>query len=84
MSIMSLVIFLLVGLAAGWIAGNIMKGRGFGIVGNMVVGVIGAVLGGVLFSIIGLSSTNIIGSLVTAVVGAVVLLFAIGFIKKKA
>ena len=84
MSIMSLVIFLLVGLAAGWIAGNIMKGRGFGIVGNMVVGVIGAVLGGVLFSIIGLSSTNIIGSLVTAVVGAVVLLFAISFIKKKA
>lgn len=40
MSIMSLVIFLLVGLASGWIAGNIMKGRGFGIVGNMVVGAV--------------------------------------------
>jgi len=84
MSIMSLLIFLLIGLAAGWIAGNIMKGRGFGVVGNMVVGVIGAVLGGVLFSIIGLTSTNIFGSLITAVVGAVVLLFAISFIKKNA
>lgn len=84
MSIMSLLIFLLIGLAAGWIAGNIMKGRGFGVVGNMVVGVIGAVLGGVLFSIIGLTTTNIIGSLITAVVGAVVLLFAISFIKKNA
>ena len=73
---------LVVGMVAGWIAGNLMKGRGFGIVGNMVVGVVGAVLGGFLFGLLGLSVSNIIGSLITAVVGAVVLLFAISFIKK--
>ena len=82
MGIMNLITFLIVGIAAGWIAGNLMKGRGFGLVGNMVVGVIGALLGGFLFRLAGLGMTNIIGSLITAVVGAVVLLAAISFIKK--
>ena len=66
----------------GWIAGNLLKGRGFGLVGNMVVGVVGAFLGGFLFRLLGLGVTNIIGSLITAVVGAVVLLLAISMIKK--
>lgn len=82
MSATNLIGFLVIGIIAGWIAGNLMKGRGFGLVGNMIVGVIGAVLGGFLFALLGLSASNIIGSLITAVVGAVVLLFAIGFIKK--
>ncbi len=82
MGIMNLIVFLIVGIAAGWIAGNLMKGRGFGLVGNMVVGVIGALVGGFLFRLLGLGMTNIIGSLITAVVGAVVLLAAISFIKK--
>jgi uncharacterized membrane protein YeaQ/YmgE (transglycosylase-associated protein family) len=82
MSVMSLIAFLIVGVAAGWIAGNLMKGRGFGLLGNMVVGVAGAFLGGFLFRLLGLGVTNIIGSLITAVVGAVVLLLAISMIKK--
>jgi uncharacterized membrane protein YeaQ/YmgE (transglycosylase-associated protein family) len=74
--------FLIIGGLAGWIAGQITKGRGFGILGNLVVGVVGAVLGGFLFSVVGLSGTNIIGSLITAVIGAVVLLWLVGKIKQ--
>ena len=53
---MGLISFLAIGLAAGWLAGQIMKGKGFGLVGNIIVGVIGAVLGGLLFGLLGLSA----------------------------
>ncbi len=79
---MGLISFLAVGLIAGWLAGQIMKGKGFGLLGNIIVGVIGAVLGGLLFSLLGLSATGTIGSLVTATVGAVVLLAAVARLKK--
>ena len=72
---LELIYFLLVGLAAGWLAGQFMKGRGFGLVGNLVVGVIGAVLGGFLFRLVGLAATGLLGSLICATVGAIVLLF---------
>ncbi|BDD88241.1 GlsB/YeaQ/YmgE family stress response membrane protein [Desulfofustis limnaeus] len=78
----SLLLFLLIGLAAGWLAGRIMKGGGFGLIGNMVVGVIGAVLGGWLFGLFGIALGGLFGSLVTAVVGAVVLLYLIKLIKR--
>ncbi|MCU0645139.1 MAG: GlsB/YeaQ/YmgE family stress response membrane protein [bacterium] len=79
---MSIVWFLIIGLIAGWLAGQIMKGRGFGLLGNLIVGVIGALLGGLLFGVLGMSTTNILGSLVTAVIGAVVLLYIVGKVKK--
>lgn len=79
---MSFLWFIIIGLVAGWLAGQIMKGRGFGLVGNLVVGVVGALLGGWLFSAMGIYAESLIGSLVTAVVGAVVLLFLVGLIKK--
>jgi uncharacterized membrane protein YeaQ/YmgE (transglycosylase-associated protein family) len=79
---MNFILFLIIGLVAGWLAGQIMKGRGFGLVGNLVVGVVGAFLGGWLFSALGIYAESLIGSLVTAVVGAVVLLFLVGLIKK--
>jgi uncharacterized membrane protein YeaQ/YmgE (transglycosylase-associated protein family) len=79
---MDIVLFLLIGLLAGWLAGKIMKGRGFGLFGNLAVGVVGALLGGLLFRILGIATTNIIGSIVTAIVGAIVLLFIVGQIKK--
>lgn len=79
---MNFVWFLLIGLIAGWLAGQIMKGRGFGVVGNLVVGVIGAVLGGFLFGLLGFTSSGLIGSLITALVGAIVLLAIVGAIKK--
>jgi uncharacterized membrane protein YeaQ/YmgE (transglycosylase-associated protein family) len=69
-------------LIAGWLAGQFMKGRGFGLVGNLVVGVIGALVGGVLFRLLGFSAYGLIANLVVATVGAVVLLFVIGVLKR--
>ncbi len=82
MNIMGLIIFLAIGAIAGWLAGNLMKGGGFGLLGNMVVGVVGAVIGGVLFGVLGISAGGLIGSIITATAGAALLLFAVGIIKK--
>ena len=66
--------FLLIGLAAGWLAGQIMKGGGFGLLGDLIIGVIGELLGGFLFGLLHISAGGLIGELVTATVGAIVLL----------
>jgi uncharacterized membrane protein YeaQ/YmgE (transglycosylase-associated protein family) len=79
---MDIVWFLIIGIVAGWLAGKIMRGGGFGLIGDLVVGVIGALLGGFLFGLLGLSANGLIGSLVTATVGAVVLLFLIHLVKR--
>jgi uncharacterized membrane protein YeaQ/YmgE (transglycosylase-associated protein family) len=78
----SLIVFLVVGLVAGWLAGKIMKGRGFGLLGNLAVGVVGSFVGGLVFRLIGLAPTHIVGSLISAVVGAIVLLYLVGLLKK--
>lgn len=80
---MSFLWFLIIGAVAGWLAGLIMKGAGFGLLVNIIVGCVGAVLGGWLFGLLGFSSSGLIGSLITALVGAVVLLFILSLIKKK-
>lgn len=74
---MNILAFLLVGLIAGWLAGVLMRGHGFGIIGDIVVGIIGALVGGFLFDLVGVSSYGFLGSLVTAVIGAVALLAVI-------
>jgi uncharacterized membrane protein YeaQ/YmgE (transglycosylase-associated protein family) len=74
--------FLLIGLAAGWLAGKITKGSGFGVIGDLVVGVVGAMLGGLLFRLVGLAATGLLGSLVVATIGAIVLLFLLRQIKR--
>lgn len=79
---LDLIWFLLIGLAAGWLAGQLLKGRSLGLAGNLIVGVIGAVLGGLLFRLLGLGPTNILGSLIAATVGAVVFLLALPHIKR--
>jgi uncharacterized membrane protein YeaQ/YmgE (transglycosylase-associated protein family) len=78
----SLLGFLLIGAIAGWIAGKLMQGGGFGILGNIVVGVLGAVIGGEIFRFVGISAGGTIGSLVTAVIGAAILLFVVGLFKR--
>ena len=80
---MNIVLFLLIGLVAGWLAGKIIKGKGFGLLGNLIVGCIGALLGGFLFGQLGIDFYGIIGALVAALVGALILLWIIGLIKKK-
>ena len=79
---MNFVWFLIIGIVAGWLAGQIMKGGGFGLLGDLVVGVIGALLGGWLFGLLGISAGGLIGALITATVGAIVLLFLIRLIKR--
>jgi uncharacterized membrane protein YeaQ/YmgE (transglycosylase-associated protein family) len=61
--------FLLIGLAAGWLAGRIMTGHSFGLVGNLVVGVVGAILCGFLFQLAGLLTIGLLGNLIAATVG---------------
>jgi uncharacterized membrane protein YeaQ/YmgE (transglycosylase-associated protein family) len=73
--------FLIVGIVAGWLAGKLTRGHGFGLVGNLVVGIIGALVGGFIFRLIGVVSFGLIGSLATATVGAVVLLWLVRKLK---
>jgi uncharacterized membrane protein YeaQ/YmgE (transglycosylase-associated protein family) len=80
---MNLLWFILIGLVAGFLAGAVMKGHGFGLLGNLIVGVIGALLGGFLLGLLGIYTAGVIGSLISAFLGAVVLLVLIGFIKRK-
>ena len=78
---MHLIWLLIIGVLAGWLAGHVTRGRGFGLLGDMVVGVIGAWLGSVILHALGLYSFGFIGSLVTALLGAVILLTLIRVIK---
>ncbi|MGP4845036.1 GlsB/YeaQ/YmgE family stress response membrane protein [Marinobacter sp. 1Y8] len=79
---MNLILFLLIGGVAGWLAGLIMKGRGFGVLANIGIGIVGSLVGGFLFGLLGLSSHGTIGALVTATAGAVFLLWIVSVIKK--
>ncbi len=79
---MQFIWFVLIGIAAGWLAGQIMKGGGFGIVGDLVIGVIGALLGGWLFGLAGVGMGGLLGQLVVATVGAIVLLLLLRLIRK--
>ena len=58
---MNFILFLIIGAIAGWLAGRIMKGRGFGIIGNLIVGIIGAFIGGFVFSLLGIATYGLIG-----------------------
>ena len=80
---MNILWFILIGLAAGWLAGQIMKGGGFGVIGDIIVGIIGALLGGWLFGFLGLSAGGgLLGSLIVATVGAIVLIASLRLIKR--
>jgi uncharacterized membrane protein YeaQ/YmgE (transglycosylase-associated protein family) len=74
---MYLVWQIVIGILAGFLAGKIMRGRGFGILIDLLLGIVGSILGGVLFGVLGLYSTGVIGQLVVATVGAMLLLYLI-------
>lgn len=83
MSIESLLIMLIVGAIAGWLAGQVVKGFGFGLVGNIVVGIVGSFIAGYLFPKFGISiSSGIVGAIIHSTIGAVILLFVIRLIKR--
>ena len=82
MGITGLIIFLAIGALAGWLAGNLMKGGGFGVVNNIIIGVVGSVVGGFVFGLLGISAGGLIGSVISATAGAALLLFIIAKVKK--
>ena len=83
MDLQGLLILLIVGAIAGWLAGVIMKGYGFGLIGNIIVGILGAVVAGWLLPRLGISlGAGYIGWIINAVIGAVILLFVIGLIRR--
>lgn len=79
---MGLLWSLLIGAVAGWLAGQIMKGEGYGLGVNILLGVVGGLLGGWVFSILGLATTSILGQLICATVGAVLLVVLVRAIRK--
>ena len=74
---------LVIGAISGLIAGQIMRGGGFGLLTNMGIGVVGALFGGLLFSLLGISAGGILGSIVTATVGAIAILYIGGILNKR-
>lgn len=74
--------FLLLGALAGWLSGMIIKGRGFGALGNIVVGIIGSFLGGLVGGIVGISANGLLGQLIFATLGALLFSWLLRFIKK--
>ncbi|MBL4763017.1 MAG: GlsB/YeaQ/YmgE family stress response membrane protein [Gammaproteobacteria bacterium] len=80
---MDLIVFLVIGAVAGWLAGTLMKGGGFGLLVNIIVGIIGAYLGSFVFGLLGISlGGEWIGPIITATAGAALLLFIISLVKK--
>jgi len=80
----NIVWFILVGALGGWIAGRILQGQGYGIVGNIVIGVIGAAVGQLVFGLLGIGfGGGTLGAIITAVIGSMVLVMLVGFIKKR-
>ncbi len=77
----AIIIILAIGAAAGWLAGQIISGGGFGLVGNIVVGILGALVAGFLFPGF-LPFGGLIGQIISATLGAVILLFVVGLIKR--
>ena len=78
----SLLVILVVGLVAGWLAGKIVRGAGFGLIGDLVIGIVGAFVGGWLLPRIGIHLvTGIISAIVNATIGAVLLLLVVGLLR---
>lgn len=81
--IMSVVWWIVVGLIAGWAAGKIMKGGGYGVVVDIVLGIVGAVVGGWLMGLVGIYSGSFIGTIIIAIIGAVFLIWLSRVLKKR-
>ena len=84
MALETLLIWLVVGAIAGWLAGQIVRGFGFGLIGNIVVGIVGAFIAGWLLPKLGISiGSGIVGAIIHAMIGAVVLLLIIGLVRRR-
>jgi uncharacterized membrane protein YeaQ/YmgE (transglycosylase-associated protein family) len=81
-NLMHILLFLVIGLIAGWLAGIIMKGSGYGVVGDIIIGILGALIGGHVLGWLGIITYGLIGSLVSALVGAIILIAVIRLLKR--
>jgi uncharacterized membrane protein YeaQ/YmgE (transglycosylase-associated protein family) len=79
----NLLMVIIVGILAGWLAGKIQKGRGFGVMGDLVIGVLGSVFGSWLFWQLGFVTYGFLGNVVVAVVGALVILYVFGLVARR-
>ncbi|HEX3449952.1 MAG TPA: GlsB/YeaQ/YmgE family stress response membrane protein [Isosphaeraceae bacterium] len=79
---MHIILFLLIGIAAGWLAGQLVKGRGFGLVENLIIGVIGALIGGFVFGALNVNVGGLLGQLIAATVGAIILLYLLKLLRR--
>lgn len=84
MDMHGLIIWLVIGAVAGWLAGVLVKGGGFGLLVDIVVGILGAVIGGWLAGLLGIGFSGILGSIVIALIGAVILLLVIRLFRRAA
>ena len=74
---------ILIGMIAGWLAGQFMTGKGYGVIGDIIIGVIGALIGGILFEKAGVfAGSSLVGSLIVATTGAIVFLYGVRVFKK--
>ena len=83
MGIESLLVFIIIGAIAGWLAGLIVSGFGFGLIGNIIIGIVGAFIAGWLFPLIGFSiGGGILASIIHATIGAIILLLVVKLVKR--
>jgi len=80
--ITNLIYWIVVGLIAGWAAGKIMKGGGYGTLMDIVLGIVGVIVGGWLMGLLGISAGGLIGTIVVAIIGAVFLIWLSRLLKK--
>ena len=76
---MTLLWYIVIGIVAGFLAGKIMRGGGFGLIVNLILGMVGGVLGGWIFDLLGFTTSGILGNLLTATVGAILVLWIASF-----
>lgn len=80
----SLIAMLVIGALAGWLAGKLMQGRGFGLIGNIIVGIVGAFLAGLIFPALGFTvGGGFFSAMLHSTIGAVILLFVIGLVRRQ-
>ena len=78
----SVLAWIVIGAIAGWLAGLLVKGYGFGLIGNIVIGILGAGIAGILAQNLGLYTASTMGNIIAATVGALILLFLVGLVRR--
>jgi uncharacterized membrane protein YeaQ/YmgE (transglycosylase-associated protein family) len=78
----TILIWVVVGIIAGWLTGLVVKGRGFGLLGDLVIGLLGGIIGGLVFGLVGLAPTSWLGQIVVSFVGGVILVALIRLIRR--